>query len=396
LIVILEPFISATRTLRGVAVPAKSSRQPVPLGKIASAPSRVPGYRVSNERFYRLWNLSLLAGISVVALPAMGILWIMLRLTQGAPIFYKGIRLGKDKKPFVIYKFRTLALDTERQMQQCVLPAGSGLETPMGKFLRDTRLDEIPQLYNILRGDMNFIGPRPVRRGIARKMGRTISGYECRFSVRPGLLGYAQLYMTHRTPKAIRAKFNAHFCRLRAIFWKEPLLMLLTITGMAQKGMGYLGEFINRGRKSRTIGVRCQEARSFFIAEKLSLLVDRYCLRTTQLTFEGAEEGNVDCLLLNINDEALSFLTSAPLAADQRTFLLQRQIKRSRKKVVKARCRVYLALRDKNCNCMGLKIESIYMNSARFSHYYIAYYEPLSDVDAYMIDKYFLGNSILK
>jgi lipopolysaccharide/colanic/teichoic acid biosynthesis glycosyltransferase len=340
-----------------------------------------PGYRVTNEPLYRLWNLILLAVIGSAALPVMGAIYVILRLTQRSPIFYKGIRLGRNRKPFIIYKFRTLATCAERRTQACVLPPQSGLETRVGKYLRVCRLDELPQLFNVLRGDMNFFGPRPVRRVIARQAQRTIASYDRRFSVKPGLVGYAQLFMTHRTPKALRSRLNAHFSRRKACFWKEPLIMALTVWGMTRKGV----EMILKQSHRRIKGVvrRHRDASVPYAHADLDRIVSNLAMRKTSLAYVCTEKGRINCVMLSINHEAFAFLAPVPLGPGDGMFLLQRDIKRAGKKMITAKCKVDLVLLDTS------------VMEPRFSYRYSAYYEPLKDFDAYVIDKFFLKNSLL-
>lgn len=342
-----------------------------------------PGYHVTNEPLYRLWNLALLAIIGSAALPVVGAIYLILRLTQRSPFFYKGIRLGRNRKPFIIYKFRTLATCAERRTQGCVLPPQSGLETRIGKFLRVSRLDELPQLYNVLRGDMNFFGPRPVRRLIARQAQRTIAHYDRRFAVKPGLVGYAQLFMTHRTPKALRARLNAHFCKRNACFWKEPFIMALTVWGMARKsvemmlkqGHHRIKALVRRYRKEAVAHEHVDPDR----------IVNNLAMRKTSLAYfcTDKHKGHINCVMLSINHEAFALLAPVPLGAGDGMFLLQRDIKRAGKKIITAKCKVNLVLIDKS------------VLEPRFFYRYSAYYEPLNDFDAYVIDKFFLGNSIL-
>lgn len=340
-----------------------------------------PGYRVTNELLYRLWNLALSAILGSAALPIVGAIYIALRLTQRSPIIYKGIRLGRNRKPFIIYKFRTLSTCAERRTQACVLPPQSGLETPLGKFLRASRLDELPQLLNVLRGEMNFFGPRPVRRVIARKAQRTIAYYGRRFSVKPGLVGYAQLFMTHRTPKALRARLNAHFCRRKTCFWKEPLIMALTVWGMARKGVEMILKQSHRRIKAVVRWHR--DASAAYAHTDLDRIVSNLAMRKTSLAYICTKKGYINCVMLSINHEAFAFLAPVPLGTGDGMFLLQRVIKRAGKKMITAKCKVDLVLRDKS------------VMEPRFSYRYSAYYEPLNDFDAYVIDKFFLRNSLL-
>jgi lipopolysaccharide/colanic/teichoic acid biosynthesis glycosyltransferase len=350
-----------------------------------------PGYRVTNELLYRLWNLSLLVVISFFALPAMGVTYALLRMTQCSPIIYKGIRLGRGKKPFIIYKFRTLVIDAEKRTRTCVLPALSGLETRLGKFLRDSRLDELPQLFNVLRGDMNLFGPRPVRRVIARQSRRTIPNYDRRFSVKPGLVGYAQLYMTHRTPKAIRARLNVYFCKRKTCFWKEPFLMALTVWGMAQKGVGVISK--QSHHRIKALMPRHREVSACIRYTGLDRMVGNRPVRKTRLVYVCAKIGHIDCLMLSINHEAIVLLAPVSLDDGEGTFLLQQHAKRARRKMIRAKFKVNLVMRDKNT--AGSVFSTLKIGCGEFQYLYIAHYKPLHDFDAYIIDKFFLRNSIL-
>lgn len=171
------------------------------------------GYRPRNAAVHRIYNLLVALAIMPVALPVIAVISALLFLTQGTGIFYRGERLGLGRRPFQIYKFRTL--DTARAetlTSDRVLPRMSGLETPLGKFLRTSRLDELPQLFNVLRGDMNICGPRPVRPAIALQQERIIPNYHQRFLVKPGLVGMTQAFMSHSTSKRLRARFNNTLC----------------------------------------------------------------------------------------------------------------------------------------------------------------------------------------
>lgn len=167
------------------------------------------GFQPRYPRLYRAYNIAAALLILIAAWPTLVLISLALLATQGREIFYRGPRLGKDSRVFQIYKFRTLNTAAAAQMtRDRTLPQNSGLETPLGKFLRDTRLDELPQIFNVLRGDMNLCGPRPVRPEIAAIESARIPGYATRFAVKPGLVGPSQALMSHGTSKRIRAMFN--------------------------------------------------------------------------------------------------------------------------------------------------------------------------------------------
>lgn len=130
-------------------------------------------------------------GLLILAIPMMIIALIIIIDSPGAPIF-KQERLGINGKPFMIYKFRSMRLDAEENGPQWADEHDPRC-THFGQILRRTRLDELPQLYNILRGDMSFVGPRPERTYFYREFEQYIPGFSNRLLVMPGLTGYAQV-----------------------------------------------------------------------------------------------------------------------------------------------------------------------------------------------------------
>jgi len=154
-------------------------------------------------------------------------LLVLILLTQGRPIFYRGPRLGKDQKTFNILKFRTLdQTKAQKLTADKVLPRDSNIETKLGKFMRASRLDELPQLLNIIRGDMNIVGPRPVRAEIAAIEEARNPFYSVRFRVAPGLIGPTQAYMCHGTSKRIRARYNYGLCMRKVSYTQEIALFM--------------------------------------------------------------------------------------------------------------------------------------------------------------------------
>lgn len=134
--------------------------------------------------------LSFVSGLAL-ALP-MVIIAILIKLDSPGPAIFRQERLGKDGKPFTIYKFRTMYLDAEADGPQWAKRNDCRC-TPLGRFLRHTRLDELPQLWNILKGDMSIVGPRPERACFYSKFETYIHGFCYRLLVKPGLTGLAQV-----------------------------------------------------------------------------------------------------------------------------------------------------------------------------------------------------------
>ena len=127
-----------------------------------------------------------------VCLPFIPFIILAVRLSSPGPIFFRQVRIGQRGRPFTIYKFRTMRQDAEANGAVWATKNDSRI-TPLGKFMRKTRLDEIPQLWNVLRGDMAFVGPRPERPEFVQWLSDEIPYYDLRHIIRPGLTGWAQV-----------------------------------------------------------------------------------------------------------------------------------------------------------------------------------------------------------
>jgi exopolysaccharide biosynthesis polyprenyl glycosylphosphotransferase len=130
----------------------------------------------------------------VVGLPILLLVALAVRLTSPGPVLYHQRRVGLRGHNFMIHKFRTMSQDAEAETGPVwASKTGDPRVTPIGRFLRRTRLDELPQIWNILTGDMSFVGPRPERPEFVADLTREIPYYGQRHIVRPGLTGWAQV-----------------------------------------------------------------------------------------------------------------------------------------------------------------------------------------------------------
>ena len=158
-----------------------------------------PFERRGVDRTIRGLDVLLAGTILVVASPLLALMGLGVALTSGRPILYRGPRVGRAGQIFTMYKLRTLRPQAEERighLQDVALDAVTGSEhTPIGRVLRATQLDELPQLWNVLRGDMSIVGPRPIRPIFFEELIDEIPQYWQRLVVRPGLTGFAQLRM---------------------------------------------------------------------------------------------------------------------------------------------------------------------------------------------------------
>jgi sugar transferase (PEP-CTERM system associated) len=152
------------------------------------------GFKYSKRRSIakRLFDLILASAFFAVLWPFMLLTAIAVRLESKGPVLYHQIRIGLNGKPFRIYKFRSMRQDAEKNGAVWA-QKGDSRVTRVGAFIRNTRLDELPQLYNVLAGQMSFVGPRPERPEFVIDLAKQIPFYETRHKVKPGLMGWAQL-----------------------------------------------------------------------------------------------------------------------------------------------------------------------------------------------------------
>jgi sugar transferase (PEP-CTERM system associated) len=128
-----------------------------------------------------------------LALPLMLVTALAIRLTSRGPILYRQTRLGLNGREFDLLKFRSMVLDAEARSGPTWTQAGDRRITPVGRVLRPLRVDELPQLFNVLRGEMSFVGPRPERAHFVHQLEEHIPYYGLRMTVRPGITGWAQV-----------------------------------------------------------------------------------------------------------------------------------------------------------------------------------------------------------
>ena len=129
----------------------------------------------------------------VVFSPVMLLMVLLIKLTSPGPLIFKQERVGLHNRPFQMYKFRSMEVQKERDEQKCWTVKNDPRVTGIGKFMRKTSIDELPQLFNVLKGDMSLVGPRPERPQFVEKFREEIPRYMVKHQVRPGMTGWAQI-----------------------------------------------------------------------------------------------------------------------------------------------------------------------------------------------------------
>lgn len=150
----------------------------------------------------------------VLACPVLLVAMLLVKLTSRGPVLYSQTRLGRHGRPFTIWKVRSMLHDCERQSGARWCQPGDSRITPVGRWLRKTHLDELPQLWNVVRGEMSLIGPRPERPEFVPQLEKAIPLYKQRLLVRPGVSGLAQVQLPPDTDlDSVRLKlaYDLHY-----------------------------------------------------------------------------------------------------------------------------------------------------------------------------------------
>ena len=162
----------------------------------------------------------------VLTSPFFLVIAVMIKATDHGPVFYKQVRLTKNRKEFMIYKFRTMIQNAEKDGHARLASNDDDRVLPVGKFLRATRLDELPQLINILKGEMSLVGPRPERPELAAEIEEDLPEFAYRLKVKAGLTGYAQIYGKYNTTAYDKLKLDLTYIRNYSFFLDFKLMIM--------------------------------------------------------------------------------------------------------------------------------------------------------------------------
>lgn len=215
--------------------------------------------RDRHEGLSRAMNMALAGFGLLVSLPVLVVAAVLIKLSSRGPILYTQTRVGLDRRwkrtlamrearvedlggqVFTIYKLRTMRVDAEKRSGAVWATENDPRVTRLGKFLRKYRIDELPQLWNILLGDMNLVGPRPERPSIVARLREDIPEYRFRHRVKPGLTGLAQINQKYDAClEDVRAKVNWDLRYINTQgFWVDLGIMLKTVPSVLLKFQGW-------------------------------------------------------------------------------------------------------------------------------------------------------------
>ena len=173
-----------------------------------------------------------LASVAIVLLsPLFLFAAVLIKLTSRGPVIFTQTRMGKDGQLFQIYKFRTMKVDAEKETGPVWASMDDPRLIPGGEFLRKTHIDEIPQFFNVLKGEMSVIGPRPERPEFVAKLRTQICDYEKRLTVKPGITGLAQVW--HRYDETLadvrkKIKYDVLYIK-RLCLWTDLQILFRTV-----------------------------------------------------------------------------------------------------------------------------------------------------------------------
>jgi len=235
----------------------------MPGGDVALGETAIPAER--SETVSRVVNVTIAAIALLILAPICVLVAMAIKLTSRGPVFYTQTRVGLDRRwrtattgaagadddadeeerrvediggaPFTILKFRSMTVDAEQYGQAVWATKHDPRVTPVGRVLRLTRLDEVPQLINVLRGEMNIVGPRPERPSILVRLREHIDEYPLRQRVRPGITGWAQINHSYDScieDVRIKVRYDLEYIREQSLLF-DLKIMLLTVPVMLFK-----------------------------------------------------------------------------------------------------------------------------------------------------------------
>lgn len=203
--------------------------------------------------FKKVLDITIACALITIALPILGLIAFFVRLRLGSPVLFRQERIGKNDQPFMLYKFRSMSNHTSRDGS---LLSDHERLTPFGRWLRKTSLDELPQLFNILKGEMSLVGPRPL---FVHYLPHYTMEEQLRHSVLPGITGWAQINGRHLTPWDERLAMDVWYVKHQS-FWLDLKILFLTVKkvltreGTVEVQRQFMEDFDQHRRRSNVKG----------------------------------------------------------------------------------------------------------------------------------------------
>jgi lipopolysaccharide/colanic/teichoic acid biosynthesis glycosyltransferase len=193
--------------------------------------------------------------LGVVLFPAVALAALAIKLSSEGPVLYRQRRLGERGRSFEVLKFRTMRADAEPDGVPAWSTAEDERVTPVGRLLRRSHLDEVPQLWNIIKGDMSLVGPRPERPELVRQLEALIPHYQRRHLIKPGMTGWAQLkagYGGTRLGAAYKLCYDLYYLKHRSLVFDLLIIIetLKTVISQQQFGPDPVADMFLVGRES--------------------------------------------------------------------------------------------------------------------------------------------------
>ena len=252
--------VRVLRSSGGAAVQARRASEGGLAARITGSHARAAALlRSRSEMANRALNVVLASIALLVLMPVFLLIALVVKLTSPGPVLYTQTRVGIDRRSrralalydrrardvggsvFTIYKFRSMYVDAERHSGEVWATRNDPRVTPIGRILRKTRIDELPQLWNVLKGDMNIVGPRPERPNIAVRLRQDISEYALRQRAKPGITGWAQInaaYDSSMDDVRVKVRYDLEYLKRQSMF-EDVRIMLKTVPVMLFKRGGW-------------------------------------------------------------------------------------------------------------------------------------------------------------
>ena len=245
---VFRTYVEAVEERSGVAEPS-----PVRFARAARASA---AWRVREYGAKRLLDWTLASVGLAISAPLWLVIACAIKLEDRGTILYTQYRWGRDKRPFRVYKFRSMVPDADRKFGAVQAGQDDPRFTRVGRFLRSTSLDELPQLLNIWRGEMSWVGPRALPMNERQVNEATdvpdeaIRGFDLRCAVRPGLTGVAQVFAARDVPRHQKFRYDAFYTRRQSL-WLDVRMIALSVWISLRLRWEDRGSKVSRRRRKR-------------------------------------------------------------------------------------------------------------------------------------------------